>query len=133
MINFQGGSDASYGMPATNHAFPRVMVPPTPPRTRGEPRPLNQYHAHMDRPPHTSPIANAIANQILHNHLNQPHVGIAHAAQMGLNDGLHNALVNAGLGSAFGQGGGPLQAPPSSLSSVPVGYQPPTSPFGYTF
>ena len=128
MINFQGGSDASYGMPATNHAFPRLMVPPTPPRTRGEPRPLNQYHAHMDRPPHTSPIANAIANQILHNHLNQPHVGIAHAAQMGLNDGLHNALVNAGLGSAFGQ-----PAPPSSLSSIPVGYQPPTRPFGYTF
>ena len=129
MINFQGGSDASYGMPATNHAFPRVMVPPTPPRTRGEPRPLNQYHAHMDRPPHTSPIANAIANQILHNHLNQPHVGIAHAAQMGLNDGLRNALVNAaGLGSAFGQ-----PAPPSSLSSIPVGYQPPTRPFGYTF
>jgi hypothetical protein len=84
-----------------NVAFPRLMKPPTPPRTRVEPHDMMHYAHGMDnhsafgpRPrdrhaPGVSPIAHAIASQILSNHLNTPPVGVAHATQQGLQDGLY--------------------------------------------
>ena len=120
-------------------AFPRLMKPPPIPVTpgRGEPHSMSHYHNHMGAPPVTgprprdhfapgsSPIANAIAHQILSNHLNQPSIGLAHAAQMGLNDGLHQALVNSGGGFA----GGPPGVPASLASQSPGFLFGPTNPF----
>ena len=119
-------------------AFPRLAKPPTPPIGRDNIHSMNHYHNNLNNlpglgashprdrhSPGVSPIAHAIAAQILNNHLNHPAAGITAAAQNGLLAGQQagqQALVNnlTGLGSGY---------QPSSLASVPVGYQPPTSPF----
>ena len=120
----------NYDSPGMGTAFPRMMKPPTPPRTRVEPH----VHNHLNNLPglggphprdHISPIAHQIAAQILNNHLNNPASGIAHAAQNGMLAGQatgQQALLNnlAGLGQGY---------QPVSLPSLPVGFQPPTNPF----
>ena len=78
-------------------AFPRLAKPPVPPIRRDNIHDLNHYHNNLNNLPglggshprdHISPIAHAIASQILSSHLNRPQIGIGHAVDNGIQDAL---------------------------------------------
>lgn len=121
-------------------AFPRQMPPPPIPVHRAEPHSMMHYHNHMGPPPPTgshlprdhhapgvSPIAHAIANQILNSHLHNAQV--QHFAQMGLNDGIQSMIANRlqGVGAPGYQS--PFGPPPGGMLPQLSGDYQPANPF----